>query len=269
MPKLLLICALATGFLCACASGEQPRAETGQTAASVERAVPAIPVEVEPTKRTPIKGPLPKLSIKAPKGGVTLAKDVLLKVSVKNWKLAPAPGKHLHLIIDNEPYIAIRDVSKPLNVSALAREALGKELTPGTHIVRMFPSRPTHESVKRGSPFVIQVIHIDAPSSTFMFNPNAPLLTYSRPKGCAPVGEPLLLDFYVSNTTLGPSASKVRLTVDNVKVADLTHWSPHLIRNLTEGEHTIRLELIGSDGRPLPGPYNDTTRTIMIASHCD
>ncbi len=258
---------LFVGVLGGC-GGTQATEETANAAISQGGAAksPAVPVTIKPSKRTPIVGSLPKLQVTSPKGGLQLAKDVRLDVSIDHWALAPAPGRHIALIIDNEPSIAIRDVSKPLNISKLARQELNKELTAGTHVVRMFPSRATHESVKRGTPLVVQVLYIDRPSSTFRFNAHAPLLTYSQPYGCYPSNTPVMLDFYVSNTQLGPAASKVRVSVDAKHIDDLKYWSPHFIYGLSDGDHAVRLQLIDKRGRPLPGPYNDTTRAIRVGN---
>jgi hypothetical protein len=193
---------------------------------------------------------------------------VKVRAQVRRWKLAKAPGKHVHLIYDNEPYIAIRDLSKPIDLNALLKDKRGKELEPGTHTIRMFPSRSHHESVKENTPFAMKTFHFKKRSKDFELDADAPLLTYSRPKGCSKAGERVLLDFYISNIdALSKDGHRVKYTVDDVS-GEITQWKPHYIENLPEGEHTVRLQLIGPDGNVVEGPYNDTTRTIRVATDC-
>jgi len=99
-------------------------------------------------------------------------------------------GPHLHVILDNQPYIAVYDL-KPLEFP---------DLSPGTHTVRVFASRPWHESFKMKA--LTPKLHFTS-YKTQDNNPDAvqPLLTYSRPKGSYGA-EPILLDFYLTNAPL-------------------------------------------------------------------
>lgn len=239
---------------------EETEAEPAQPAPP-----PPPPVRLVAGERTPIEGKAPSVRILRPHNGQLIRKgDVKVTVRIKNWNLEPAPGKHIHVIVDNEPYIAIRDVKKPLDLNDLVKENLNEDLSEGTHLLRVFPSRATHESVKEGTPFAMVVFSYKSKSKDWKFDPKAPLLTYSRPKGCYPEGERVLLDFYLSNVDkLAPDGFKVHYAVDDV-VGDITSWAPHYIENLQSGQHTIHLQLIGADGNAVAGPFNDTTRTIQV-----
>src|SRR5690606_7738068 len=147
-------------------------------------------------------------------------------------------------------YIAVRDVSRPLNLSELVQANLGHAIEPGTHLLRTFPSRPNHESVKQGTPFAMAVFHYQS-RSELEFDAAAPLLTYSRPKGCYPAGERILLDFYVSNGEMGEGEGQpqVRYSVGQsaqgpLARGTLTQWVPYWIENLPPGEHPVHLELL-------------------------
>lgn len=226
---------------------------------------PPPPVRVVAGERTPLEDDPPSLRIVQPKEGQNVRREhVQVRVRVDNWPLKPEPGKHLHLILDNEPYIAIRDVEQPLNLNELAEAHLGTELSTGTHLIRMFPSRHMHESVKEQRPFDMVVFHYGEKSEDWDFDPDAPLLTYSRPKGCNPAGERILLDFYLTNVEeLSGEGLQVRYTIGDV-TGLITDWTPHFIENLPEGEHEVRLQLVDAEGELVEGPFNDTTRTIQV-----
>ena len=58
----------------------------------------------------------------------------------------PATGKgnHIHVILDNQPYEAYYEINQPFELRNLAE---------GKHTLRVFPSRPWHESYKNVSAF--------------------------------------------------------------------------------------------------------------------
>lgn len=249
----------------------EPEAETsGGDEAAAEEEPPAPPVRVVAGERQPIEGATPNLRIVAPRNNQRIASgDVTLRLQLRNWELQPEPGRHVHVIVDNEPYIAVRDVSQPINLSQLVQQSLGHPLAAGTHVVRVFPSRGHHESVKTPGAFSMVVFHVGQPTQGFSFDANAPLLTYSRPKGCYPAGDRVLLDFYLTNTEIGEGGNRVHYDIDQGGLeGDITAWTPHWIENLPVGEHTIELSLVNAQGERMPGPFNDTTRTIRIAESC-
>jgi hypothetical protein len=127
----------------------------------------------------------------------------------------PATGKgnHIHVILDNQPYEAYYELNQPFELRNLAE---------GKHTLRVFPSRPWHESFKNAEAFQLVTFTVKgggdatkptttnkgetmaspakSPASTASPTParegkdmaksNAgeidrakPLLTYSRPKG--------------------------------------------------------------------------------------
>lgn len=226
------------------------------------------PVLVVAGDHTPFDGPLPTLRIAEPRANqVIRSGNVRVRATVTNWPLQPEPGQHVHLILDDEPYIAIRDLTQPLDLNALVQQHLGHELGEGTHVLRMFPSRAHHESVKDPGAFAMVVFHYRSRTEGFEMDPTAPLLTYSRPKGCNPLGQRVLLDFFLTNAQLGPDGHRVHWNLDGQE-GDITQWTPHWIENLPEGEHSLTLELRGPDGAPVPGRFNSSTRSFTVASSC-
>lgn len=257
---------------------EYPARTEPETIVTVERDTtppepengPATPqVQVVAGTSTPLDGGPPTLRVTSPRNGAKIRRgNVMIQATLTNWDLSPE-GNHVHVILDNEPYIAVRDVSHPIDLNAIVAANLGHELTAGSHVVRMFPSRGHHESVKVGSPFVAFTFVYQTPTAGFAFDPRAPLLTFSRPKGCNVTGQRVLLDFYLTNVTdLGPTGHRVRYSVDGSVTGEITRWVPHYIENLPAGEHTVQLTLLGPDGQPVAGPFNDTTRTFQVAASC-
>ncbi|HYP53667.1 MAG TPA: hypothetical protein VEQ42_09005, partial [Pyrinomonadaceae bacterium] len=57
---------------------------------------------------------------------------------------ATGMGNHIHVILDNEPYEAYYEIGQPFEL---------RNVTEGTHTVRVFPSRPWHESYKNEGAF--------------------------------------------------------------------------------------------------------------------
>jgi hypothetical protein len=56
----------------------------------------------------------------------------------------------------------------------------------------------------------------------------------------------------------------VRLTIDGKVNRSLTSWQPYYIYGLKKGRHKIRLELLDSKDKLVPGLYNAPEQTITI-----
>ena len=167
-----------------------------------------------------------------------------------------ADGQHIHVIIDDNPYMAKYDETFSIGT-----------LEPGPHTLRAFPSRSWHESVKTPGVFVARTFYVGEKTGEPVLQEDQPLLTYSRPKGTY-VGDDarkVMLDFYIANCELGPDAYKVVASIDGKVMDTLTEWRPYYIEGLKKGEHTIGLKLIGPDGNLVPnGPFNDVEQKITV-----
>jgi len=106
---------------------------------------------------------------------------------------------------------------------------------------------------------------VGAPDGSHSIDPAAPLLTYSRPKGAyeGKAADSILLDFWLRNATLGPDGYRVRYTVDDWATT-LTEWKPVKLTGLSDGTHSIKLELLDPTGAVVAGEYNSTTRVITV-----
>jgi hypothetical protein len=181
-------------------------------------------------------------------------------------------GQHIHVILDNEPYEADYDPTKPFS----PENAKFTNLSPGTHTLRAFPSREWHESIKQpdGAAFDMVAFNAGGQATITDINKNAPLLTYSRPKGDYKISDDprgVMLDFYLRNVTLGENDHTVRYTLNGKPPVVLTKWEPVWWKweDLPPGEYTVLLELLDSGNKPVPFKvgsldYNRTERKFRV-----
>lgn len=204
-------------------------------------------------------------------------------------------GNHIHVILDNEPYEAYYELDQPFEL---------RNVMAGKHTVRVFASRPWHESYKNDGSFQMVAFTVKGggdvtkPTTTgsgqTMANNNAaassqparegkdilsskagdvdptkPLLTYSRPKGQYEGAEadPIMIDFWLSNARLRGDGGeyRVRYIIDDDEPRYIDKWEPIWLSGWLKGKHTVRLELLDKDQRPVEnGGYNTTTREITV-----
>ena len=95
----------------------------------------------------------PVLSFVEPRAGATIAGSTVnvklnLSGDLKGYQPGKDPatgmGNHIHVILDNQPYEAYYDLSQPFEL---------RNVTEGQHTLRVFASRPWHESYKNDGSF--------------------------------------------------------------------------------------------------------------------
>jgi len=192
---------------------------------------------------------------------------------------ATGMGNHIHVILDNQPYEAYYNLDQEFEL---------RNVADGDHTIRVFPSRPWHESYKDEGAFQMVKFTVknggaeaNKPATTAngqqMSNANSnanaappregkdmqnsvagaidaakPLLTYSRPKGeyKAAEADPVMIDFWLTNAKLKGDGGqyRVRYTVDGGEAKYIDKWAPTWLSGWTAGKHTIKLELVDEDG---------------------
>jgi hypothetical protein len=99
-------------------------------------------------------------------------------------------------------------------------------------------------------------------------DPKKPLLIFNMPNGKTfREGEEVVIDFSLANVKLKGDGGefRVRYIVDDEEMKWIDRWEQIALSGWTPGKHTIRLELIGSDGWPYRnGDYNVVTREIIF-----
>ena len=228
--------------------------------------------------------------------GPVVAVRLNLSGDLKGYKPHKDPatnsGNHVHVILDNQPYEAYYELDQPFEL---------RNVTEGKHTLRVFPSRPWHESYKNDGAFQIVTFTVKgggdpskptttntgqvvanaspspasregkdvAPSTAGEVDPAKPLLTYSRPKGeyKGADADAIMIDFWLANAKLKGDGGeyRVRYIIDDDDPRYIDTWEPIWLSGWTNGKHVVRLELLDKDQRPVEnGGYNTTTREITV-----
>ncbi len=263
---VLLVLILGVG---GCGGGSGPRAD-GQSARSSARLAGPISEVSPPATLQELRQALdryqPQVDILSPRPDQVLSDNrVTVEFQVQNLPLfqneAFGLGPHLHVILDNEPYQAVYDANQPLVL---------EDVSPGTHTLRVFASRPWHESFKNEGAYAQTTFHVFTQTADNHPDQSQPLLTYSRPKGSYGA-EPVLLDFYLTNAPLHLIAQErtddnivdwqIRCTVNGESFI-FDRWQPIYLKGLKPGQNWVKLELLDENGNLFPNAYNSTVRLI-------
>ncbi|MCS6814438.1 MAG: hypothetical protein NZ772_12845, partial [Cyanobacteria bacterium] len=234
---------------------------------------PAAPpiVEVSPPQaiqalQTYLEGYQPQVTILSPKPDEVLTDDtVTVRFQVKDLPIFQdevlGMGPHLEVILDNQPYTMVYDLSQPLVL---------KDLDAGSHTIRAFASRPWHESFKNEGAYAQVTFHIGAKTGTNTPDPKLPLLTYSRPTGSYGA-EPIMLDFYLTNAPLHMVAQtspeddipdwRIRATINGQSFV-FDRWQPIYLKGFQPGKNWVKLEFLDENGEPVQNQFNTTARLI-------
>ncbi|MBE9067572.1 hypothetical protein IQ260_12980 [Leptolyngbya cf. ectocarpi LEGE 11479] len=168
-------------------------------------------------------------------------------------------GPHVELLLDNQPYGSVYDLEQPIVL---------KDLTPGTHTIRAFATRPWDESFKNEGAYAQTTFHVFTETDENFPTATQPLLTYGGPIGTYGA-EPVLLDFYLTDAPLHQIAQdnpmildwRVRYTVNGDSLI-LDDWESIYIEGLQPGKNWVQLTLVDDEGNPIEGVFNNTVRLI-------
>ncbi|OBQ14479.1 MAG: hypothetical protein AN490_00175 [Anabaena sp. AL09] len=224
------------------------------------------PPNVIQALRPSLEGYQPQVSILSPQVDEILQDNIVkVRLQVKDLPIFKDPqwqlGPHLHLILDNQPYIAVYDVNQPVVLS---------DLSPGTHTLRVFASRPWHESFKNEGAYTQTTFHVLTKTEENNPDSKLPLLTYSRPNG-GYGAEPIMLDFYLTNAPLHSLAEtnpedtmsnwRIRSTVNGESFI-LDRWQPIYLKGFKPGKTWVKLEFLDNQGQPVKNAFNTSIRLI-------
>ncbi|ERN40973.1 hypothetical protein KR51_00024780 [Rubidibacter lacunae KORDI 51-2] len=245
---------------------EPDRAVDGEPTAPITRLVEVAPPPVIRELRQRLDAFRPQVTVLSPEDGAVLT-DTTARVRVRVRDLPIFKdeqlglGPHLHVILDNEPYRAVYTDDEPL---------VFENLAPGTHTVRIFASRPWHESFKNEGAYAQVTFHVLTPTAGNNPDPGLPLLTYSRPRGSYGA-EPIMLDFFLTNApirlgvreanALGSDDWRVRVTVNGQSFL-MDTWMPVYLEGFEVGRNWVKLEYLDAEANPVGNAFNTTARIL-------
>ncbi|MEM9836813.1 MAG: phosphopeptide-binding protein [Bacteroidota bacterium] len=161
-------------------------------------------------------------------------------------------GQHIHLIVDNGPYMA------------KYTPEFEQAIEDGEHHILAFLSRSYHLSIK--NPAAGRAMKVTAQDGTFTAAEDItePMLFYSRPKGTyrgKKATENVILDFYPVNAPADQYQVKAEI---NGQSFVLDGYQPRYIKGLPMGENTVTLTLLDQAGEVVDTPLNPVTRTFTL-----
>ncbi|MDJ1180164.1 hypothetical protein PJF56_14960 [Roseofilum sp. BLCC_M91] len=208
----------------------------------------------------------PQVTILNPQPNQTLQDTTLtVQLDVQDLPIYQDPnlnlGPHLEVILDNQPYSNVDDLSQPVTFT---------NLNPGTHTLRVFATTPWGESFKNEGAYAQTTFHIFTKTEDQIPNPDLPLLTYSNPIGTYGA-QPILLDFYLTNAPLHVVAQenpddnirdwRVRASVNGEEFI-LDQWEPLYLQGFDRGQNWVKLEILDELGNPVNNVFNTTARLV-------
>lgn len=182
-------------------------------------------------------------------------------------------GQSIRVIIDNFPAFDMykTSITNYLDDSKIFYDqnleaAIPYRLDQGDHYIRAFPVRSFGESLKGDRSFISSRFYYGGTEQEMNVDLSGPLFTYNEPseRHSYREGEPILIDFYVSNVQLSKDGYKVRISIDNSINRILTMWIPYYLYGLKKGTHTIRMQLIDEKNAVEPGDFNNVEKTIRV-----
>ena len=265
-----LIALILTISLVSCGNRNEPPDRLNQQTDSLTQPIKKISEVSPPPVIQQLRDNLdiyrPQVAILSPKPDEILADTTVnVRLQVQDLPVFKNPdlglGPHLQLILDNQPYIPIYNLNQPITL---------ENISPGTHTLRVFATRPWYESFKNEGAYSQTTFHIL--SKTFDNTPEVslPLLTYSQPQGTYGA-EPIMLDFYLTNAPLHLVAKenlndeiadwRIRVTV-NGETFILDRWEPIYLKGFTPGKNWVQIEFLDEQGNPVKNTFNNTVRLI-------
>jgi hypothetical protein len=250
-----------------------------KTPESNQSAIQTVPVARTPESSTVV------LKIAIPSPGQVVGVPTWIQFRIDGYALGAASqfdraseiaetemGQTVHVVIDNYPYFPINEPAlDPFDEGGYYYDMSYKfeipyRLSTGMHTIRMFPARSFGESLKGENTFAALKFYVGSEIDKSDMDLSKPYITYNEPSDQIPLSEsqPVLLDFYVTNANLSPDGYKVRLTIDGLVNRMITSWQPYYIYGLKRGRHTIRLELLDSGNKIVPGVFNDVKQSITV-----
>jgi hypothetical protein len=254
---LLSVCLLAVAKLPLGCGGGSKAHHHAQKPSSVGTNAPAAAVSAKAPVQAPVSGPTVRITSPLKNEEVQSADiGVFLKVQ----ELPADKGAHVHVIIDNLPPEELPDPQLP---------AVFGQLKPGVHAVRAFACDANHVSYKNPTAFAVVWFAVAGTGGESTFDQALPTLTFNLPgpKYWRSEAKKLPVDFFVTcpqGTDM--TGWRVRVSVDGEQklLLDASSRAGASLPPLDKGDHAVRLELLGADGRLMKANFAWSERTVRV-----
>lgn len=212
-------------------------------------------------KSTPdhtFNGP-PTVKILSPTEGQVLpGNDVTVKFKLKNF-VAYEGGTHLHIFLDDAPYISYEKSVEPYTFT---------NVQPGAHAIRIVLTQPSGESLKNPEAFALVNFYIKKKTENPLFDPNKPILTVNLPhtgyyKGW--LSDRIEFDFLLKNIDLEKGGNHLHYILDGLAY-DVYTSKPIFWENARRiGEHHLSVELLNKNNQPVTGnPFLKIKQSFIV-----
>lgn len=222
----------------------------------------AIPLErPNPDGRLNPADPVEVRILKPEMDEVLKTSRVRVEFEITNFEMKKN-GPHLHLVLDNGPFVEHFDAQKPF---------IFQSLSPGAHLLAVFPVTSWHESWKDKESIALVRFYVRSKTPDPGEDLEAPLLIFNMPQGKAGrwVGRWILFDFWLLNAQIASGDTRiedhrVRYVLDGA-ASLLEYWETRFWLDLANGDHEIQVELTDRRGRFVPnGRWNRVRRAFYV-----
>ncbi len=212
-------------------------------------------------KSTPehkFNGPPTVILLSPREGDVLPTQEVLVKFKLKNF-VAYEGGPHLHIFLDDLPYISYEKSVEPYTFEGVR---------PGAHAIRIVLTKPNGESYKNPEAFALVNFYVMKKTERPLFDRNGPILTVNLPhtgyyKGW--LSDRIEFDFLLKNLTLKKGGPHIRYTLDGLTY-EVFSPEPVFWDNARRiGTHHLKVELVDGQNKPVGGnPFLTIKREFTV-----
>jgi len=191
-------------------------------------------------------------------GQVLPGSDVTLKLKLRNF-LAYEGGTHMHIFLDDKPYISYEKSVEPYTFT---------NVHPGAHAIRIVLTQPSGESLKNPEAFALVNFYVKKKTENPLFDRSKPILTINLPhtgyyKGW--LSDRIEFDFLLKNIELEKGGNHLHYVLDGLAYDVYTN-KPIFWENARRiGEHHLMVELLDGNNQPVIGnPFLKVKRSFIV-----
>lgn len=151
-------------------------------------------------------------------------------------------GIHLHVNLNNKEHFLSNE------------NIFDCPVADGSYKLFAFIANSSYESIKFPHAIIGKQVEIKSGQLVKSTNLANIDIIYNAPRGDYQLGELILVDFSLWETTIEEGGNYVRITVDNGTPFEVNEWKPYYLEGVVEGTHTLKLELLDKQGKQIAPP---------------